>query len=125
MSLASEHYDLDLGDGHWLTFTWWRPDIALNPQYKDFPNEKKIGAIITHEMPNGTMCEGSMWFDCEEARRFFGHHQHRWAVTGLYQQKAGNSDELLTMYDKMTCSPSFLCHCGDHGFIREGKWVRA
>jgi hypothetical protein len=24
-----------------------------------------------------------------------------------------------------TFSPSFVCHCGDHGFIQNGKWVRA
>lgn len=25
----------------------------------------------------------------------------------------------------LTVSPSLLCQCGDHGFIRDGKWVPA
>lgn len=25
----------------------------------------------------------------------------------------------------LTISPSLLCSCGDHGFIRDGKWVPA
>ena len=24
--------------------------------------------------------------------------------------------------DPLTLSPSLLCHCGDHGWIRDGKW---
>jgi len=28
-------------------------------------------------------------------------------------------------WDPLTISPSVLCSCGDHGFIREGRWVRA
>lgn len=109
MSLASEHYDLELGLGHWLTWCWWKPDIELNPEYKDFPNEEKIGGIITHEMPNGKICEGSFWLESEIVRRFFGNHA-TWKVES---------------WEPLTCSPSFLCHCGDHGYIRNGKWVEA
>ena len=31
----------------------------------------------------------------------------------------------LVAYDPLTVAPSFLCDCGDHGFIRDGKWVPA
>ena len=31
----------------------------------------------------------------------------------------------LESADPVTVSPSLLCSCGDHGFIREGKWVPA
>jgi hypothetical protein len=30
----------------------------------------------------------------------------------------------MTSKDPLTLSPSFLCHCGHHGFIREGRWVQ-
>ena len=32
---------------------------------------------------------------------------------------------LLVAYDPLTVAPSLLCACGDHGFIRDGKWVPA
>ena len=101
--------DIDLGDGHWLIFTCWKPDRALNPQYADLPDDDRIGGVIGHKKPDGTLCEGSIWFDCEVTRRAFSNHP-RWTVSS---------------WEPLTCSPSFLCHCGDHGFIREGKWVRA
>ena len=28
-------------------------------------------------------------------------------------------------WEPLTISPSVLCQCGDHGFIRNGKWVVA
>lgn len=31
----------------------------------------------------------------------------------------------LISRDPLTLSPSFLCHCGHHGWIREGRWVPA
>jgi len=31
----------------------------------------------------------------------------------------------LASKEPLTLSPSFLCHCGHHGFIRDGKWVQA
>ncbi len=102
MSLASEHYDLDLGNGHWLTFTWYGTA-------KDGSGGEKIGGIITHEMPNGKMCEGSLWFDVQHVRDHWP-NKPRWIVSS---------------WEPLTCAPSFLCHCGDHGFIRDGKWVVA
>jgi hypothetical protein len=109
MSLATGRWDLDLGCGHWLTFTCWKPDRALNPQYSHLPDNDRIGGIITHELPNGKICEGSIWFDCDVTREVFAKHD-RWTVSS---------------WEPLTCSPSFLCHCGDHGYIREGKWVPA
>ena len=109
MSEATGQYDLDLGDGHKLTFTSWAPNRDLNPQYADYPDDDKIGAIITHTKSDGAICEGSIWFDKPIVEKFFGKH-HRWRVLS---------------WEPLTCEPSFLCHCGDHGFIRDGKWVRA
>jgi hypothetical protein len=31
----------------------------------------------------------------------------------------------LVREDPLTLSPSILCNCGFHGFIRDGKWVPA
>lgn len=108
---ADQRVDLDLGDGHTLQFTSFAPDRALNPQYADLPDTDRLGAIITHttDKTETGLCAGSMFFDCEQARRAFPNHP-RWTVQS---------------WDPLTCSPSFLCHCGDHGFIRDGKWVRA
>jgi hypothetical protein len=100
---------IDLGDGHSLEWVEWAPDPELNPQYADLPLEEfHHGAIVTHVKANG-VCEGAITFDSERSRRssFAG---PRWTV----EQR-----------DPLTLSPSLKCHCGDHGFIREGKWVRA
>jgi hypothetical protein len=99
--------DIDLGDGHYLTFTCWKPDRALNPQYAHLPDNDRIGGIIRHGDPLEP-CEGSIWFDCPQVREVFPGHP-MWTVE---------------CWEPLTCSPSFLCHCGDHGFIRNGKWVR-
>jgi hypothetical protein len=107
--VTDERLTVDLGDGHSLQFTRFAPDRTLNPQYADLPDTDRLGAVITHVKPDGTECAGSMFFDCEQARRCWPDHP-RWQVES---------------WEPLTCSPSFLCHCGDHGFIRGGKWVRA
>lgn len=35
------------------------------------------------------------------------------------------SDHQKVSIDPLTLSPSVLCQCGAHGFIRDGKWVAA
>lgn len=102
-------YDIDLGDDHWLTFTCWRPDRELNPQYAHLPDNDRIGGIITHALGEGKLCEGSIWFDCPQVREGW----------------PGKPVWTVESWEPLTCSPSFLCHCGDHGFIKGGKWVRA
>lgn len=32
---------------------------------------------------------------------------------------------LMESRDPLTLSPSVACSCGDHGFVRDGKWVKA
>ena len=48
-----------------------------------------------------------------------------WCVGGFFYR--GNHTPLWTLENKdpLTLSPSILCGCGHHGFIREGKWVQA
>jgi hypothetical protein len=116
--------DLDLGDGHSLVWTDWDPDLELNPQYLGLPPERPgehHGAIIRH--PAGPtpqtwsdaflegLCEGGIVFDTERNRA-----TPAWDAQARWQ---------VDSWDPLTISPSVLCACGDHGFIREGRWVRA
>lgn len=105
-------FDLDLGDGHTLKFMRWAPDrdIPANAErYKGVPDIEKLGATIAHKKPDGSDCMGSICFDSPAARQLFKHDVF-WQVQS---------------WEPLTVSPSLLCHCGDHGFIRDGKWVRA
>ncbi len=53
---------------------------------------------------------------------FIAFEGHDWA--SAYEHKMDTWQVLSA--DPLTCSPSLLCRtCGDHGFIREGKWVVA
>lgn len=102
--------DLDLGDGHTLRWIEWDPDPELNPQYADLPPEEfHHGAIVSHTKPDGSYCEGAVTLDSPRSRRITGPHAF-WTVQSR---------------DPLTLSPSLLCDCGDHGFIRDGRWVRA
>lgn len=100
--------DLTLGDDHFAEFYGWYPDRNLNPQYAAFPDADRIGVIYYHKRPdNGKWCSGAIMFSTAPA-----------PLTGLRWT--------LESLDPLTVSPSLLCQrCGDHGFIRNGKWVRA
>lgn len=111
-----ERFDLDLGDGHWLKWLSWSPDrtIQLNAErYAGIPDIERLGAMIYHttdKMESG-MCAGAVNFDTPEVARVITKSAHRWQVQS---------------WDPLTLSPSVLCvTCGDHGFIRNGRWVRA
>ena len=93
-----ESVDVDLGDGHTLQWSEWKGE--------------RIGGIITHtksDSPTGK-CSGAFWISDA-----FLKENNRTAPIWKF-----NGD-----FNKPTLEPSFLCHCGDHGFVREGKWVRA
>jgi hypothetical protein len=116
--------DLDLGDGHSLIWTDWDPDPVLNPQWAHLPPDgpgEHHGAIVRHPIgPNPqewakdalppNLCESAITFDT--ARNRAG----SWADKAIWQVQS---------WSPFTISPSLLCSCGDHGFIREGRWVRA
>lgn len=122
---SPDEYDLDLGGGHFLRFTSWKPDRDLNPQYEQpdgsYPSIEKFGALVMHNRPDGTPCEGAITFDSEWARKVTG-------TAAIWQ---------VECWEPLTISPSLLCKmpldgvtlsgptCDDHGFIREGKWVPA
>jgi hypothetical protein len=100
---------LDLGHGHTASFTCWAPDRELNPQFAGLPDVDPWGVIVDHSRPDGTPCiGGAATFDGPVVRQTDPNRQ-LWTVESL---------------DPLTISPSLLCgSCGDHGFIRDGRWV--
>ena len=103
----------DLGDDHYLRFFRWEPDDlpANRERYgMPLPCVEKAGAIVRHKTAEGADCESAVHFDIPEAL-LMGGERNVWRVES---------------WDPLTLSPSLLCLlCGDHGFIREGRWVRA
>lgn len=91
-------FDLDLGDGHTLAFV----------QYKD----ELSGCNVFHSKPDGTSCSGWIAFaGMAWDREFASGKIATWTVESM---------------EPLTLAPSILCRaCGDHGFIRGGKWERA
>jgi hypothetical protein len=106
----SEEFDIDIGHGHFMRYFSWSPDRALNPQYDGIPDIPKCGAAIGHVAPNGAKCMSAIHFDTPEVRAVFD-KCNVWTVES---------------WEPLTVSPSLLCmRCGDHGFIKNGKWVPA
>jgi len=94
---------LDLGSGHRLT--WF---VAYGG------GDEHIGVIVWHPLrPGDTICAsngecgGAVFFDIQVNA---GEARPKWQVQSA---------------DPLTLSPSLACHCGDHGFIRGGRWVSA
>lgn len=70
------------------------------------------GFIVMHIRPDGAWCEGALktCLACVETRAD-GTTAPTWTTESA---------------DPLTLSPSILCTaegCGDHGYIREGRWV--
>lgn len=107
--LPQEDDPLDFGSGVTGRFTVWAPDRELNPGLADQPDVDPYGLIITHPLPGGDVCCGGITFDGEVAR-LHSPDGPRWVVEQL---------------EPLTLSPSILCDCGFHGFIRDGRWVPA
>jgi len=88
---------LDLGDGHVAHFATYEGEI--------------VGCRITHKDKDGNPCDGFV----------------PWVGRSWWKSFDGK----ITAWDliseqPLTLSPSVLCRiCGDHGFVRQGKWVRA
>jgi hypothetical protein len=96
---------IDLGSDHWMSW------------YVLYSNsEQRTGIIVWHPLTPACeeqgctflgSCGGSVPFDIPENESVDG---PKWSVES---------------WDPLTLSPSLLCHCGDHGWIREGRWVIA
>ena len=90
---------LDIGDDHVMTFA-------------SYEGEGRVGASIAHKKPNGEECNGFVAFAGRAWARSF--------APGAIAAWTVEQDDPLTL------SPSVLCRaCGDHGFVRGGKWVKA
>lgn len=101
---------IDLGHDHVIRLAVWNPDLGLNPQFAHLAGQLPVttSGIVTHKLPDGGECEGAITFDSPIARDNFS--GPFWTVES---------------WEPLTLSPSLLCSCGDHGFIREGRWVPA
>lgn len=86
----------DIGADHFIS-----PVMHASSCGKDGPG----GFLVMHFKQDGSMCEGLVG-TCQTC-----HPKVSWEMDG-----EGEST---------TLKPSILCGCGDHGFIRAGKWVVA
>lgn len=110
MSFMEDPPDIDLGDGHKLWFTAHKPNRELNPGYADIPDTDRWGAIVSHG-------------ECYSGITFRGEAQALLAARGVFSDHA--LWDVLS-WQPLTLAPSLLCRlCGDHGFIRAGRWERA
>lgn len=95
---------LDLGSGHKLKFYTCKDG-----------GDTRVGGTLLH--PKGPIetgayageewCCGSVAFDIPQAASLTG---PKWQLLNI---------------DPLHIEPSVLCGCGDHGWIRDGKWISA
>lgn len=86
---------IDIGEGH---------SIEIISAYG-----KDVGLLDYHKKPNGSDCLGSIFWDAT----FQTDPNKLWTLE--------NGDR-----EHITVSPSLACGiCGDHGFIKDGKWIKA
>jgi hypothetical protein len=94
----TERDEIDLGDNHTMIFS-------------EYQGEKRVGANIVHQAADGSKCQGWISFEGRAWANSFNGSIATWKV---------EQDEPITL------SPSIACRvCGDHGYVRDGKWVKA
>lgn len=103
----------DLGFDHWGEYVQWAPDRELNPSVAHLPDVEKYQLLIFHYSKDparaGKWCAGCVTF-AGEIQREISPNSVTWEVES---------------WEPLTISPSVLCSCGDHGFIRQGGWIPA
>lgn len=110
---------LDLGDDHVLRFIEWRPDRSIEAHrdlYRNIEDIERYGAVVTHRTAAGNVCEMFVTFDTPEVRAL----NAMWVVPPRLRTWTVDQWEPLTLGQPLLCSA-----CGDHGFVRDGRWVRA
>jgi hypothetical protein len=90
---------------------WLDDDHAIT--WASWPGEDEPhGGVLWHRKPDDSWCAGS-WF----------------LRAPLYRGQPVPRDKTdiwtLESREPLTLSPSFLCHCGHHGWICNGTWVAA
>jgi len=97
--LRPAHFDLDLGDGHWL-------------RWSEYEGER-CGAIIMHVTMNplraAEFCEVGFTIRGTRFNKLYA-ERPAWDLSGSFEEP--------------TLSPAFRCHCGDSGRIEHGTWIR-
>jgi hypothetical protein len=89
-----------------------RLDIGHGVQivYTSFGAHDPCGLIEYHRTSDGRECAGAVLFDLDGVREAFP-ERAVWTVEQL---------------EPLTLSPSVLCRrCGNHGWIRDGRWQPA
>lgn len=86
----------DLGHGVRIAFTTWH-------------EHDPVGLIEEHTDPTGHRCGGGILFDLPGVREAFP-NRPVWT---------------LVTVDPLTITPSLLCDCGHHGWIKNGRWEPA
>ena len=89
-------------------------DLGFDHQARIVPfgGDPHSGIDYYHKTPDGRECGGFITITDSAWAREFAH--------GTIETWDLISKEPLTL------SPSLLCRaCGDHGFIRDGRWVKA
>jgi hypothetical protein len=98
-------YQVDLGQGVGIRWTAWKGET--------------VGGILSHpkeDAPHGR-CEGAFYL---RGNKFHADRAARSENERKDPQWDFNGD-----FEKPDLNPSFLCHCGFHGFVRNGQWVSA
>ena len=97
-------FTVDLGSGVGIRWTTWKGVV--------------VGGILSHPRQGGlrNRCDGGFSlrgnaFDAERKNRGREKVPDQWDFNGDFE--------------KPDLNPSFLCHCGFHGWIRNGVWVPA
>lgn len=90
--------DLPIDLGHGVSMAWGTR------------NGERVGLLERHATPDGEECTGSVAFD----------------MPGAEEWRPGGPFWHVESWEPLTISPSVLCRtCGNHGFIRNGRWVPA
>lgn len=91
---------VDMGNGHSYSFFMSGEDQIIAGIIEEHPAGKDCNGL-----KQGEPCFGSVFFDIPETPV----NRPRWKVISL---------------EPLTIEPSILCtFCGNHGYIRESKWI--
>lgn len=118
MTNTGEPPGVDLGHGHTLRWVGWYPDRELNPHRVHLPDVEKYAAVIEHPRIAPGYLTRSDGTTCVSVATFAGDVQR--------EIEPDRPVWTVEQWEPLTLSPSLLCtDCGDHGFVRGGRWEPA
>lgn len=106
---------IDIGHDHFIKTFFWQPDdLPANralynvPDGVPMPRVDPAGILVHHRAADGSWCMSAAHFDMPGLPPSV---KVRWQVVQA---------------EPLTLDPSLEClRCGDHGHIRDGRWVPA